>query len=137
MNGTIVKLLCITMLFVSPLFEQCTKYAIAKIKTYTDPYYFEQTMGVKTYYLYDIQIQDDSVSFMIGYWSSGITITNYTYEVSDKELKITLYGRLGDPPIDKVLNDFISSFVIPIQQDQYDRISINDDTTKMIIYERE
>lgn len=130
---TIIKWLCIFVLFFGPIGKRLLAMGIVS----TRPYYRKSVMGVRTYYPYDIQVQEDRVSFMIGARSSGVTFTDFSYEVVDRELRITLYGRLADPPIDKTLNDYLSSITILIQKNTYDRISINDDETTMIIYEIE
>lgn len=143
MKTVIIWACIITALFAPSVFERCseaveyyaTLYQVKKSMASNPSYYSEQIIGINCYYFREELFLDDSITLIVEYNSSGIIITNYTYELSDREVKLTLLGRFADPPIDIFLDDMVREIYIPVHRDEYDTVSICDDKMTRRLYE--
>ena len=85
------------------------------------------------YFVDDLIVQDRIVCIHLGQANSGTFIVDYSYEIIERELKLTFYERMifAYADIDRGRNGW---FVIPVPRDQYDTISVNGDSSNFIIF---
>ena len=87
------------------------------------------------YFVDDLIVQDRIVCIHLGQANSGTFIVDYSYEIIERELKLTFYERMIFAYADDIDRGRNGWFVIPVPRDQYDTISVNGDSSRIIIFE--
>ena len=132
MANIFTKWFCIILIVFSTTVKYVKRFA------YFVPRLLPHKIAFNFYSPQDLQIEDEHISFHIQNYSSSTVYTGYTYTLIDRELIISLYGRLSEPKIiNKVFPKYIIDVVISIHADLYDRVLLSDGQKTKLIYEKE